>query len=159
MARQLNQGTVKSFSRRNRWGFLHLENGEELWFHFGAGRYPLIKDGQSDYGKPTTPWIGGKVLPLPFPEKGDLILFERGVGKKGPKAVRWTFQYLLVEAWIRYEDDQAKCPYCPHKNGVHRGGVCMEDCTCGDEILEIMPEEEPREINVGGHPSGFKIYE
>lgn len=129
---QFHHGTVKWFDRVKRFGVIEMDNGGTILFKFKHGRWPAIVDGKAAYAGSTIPYLGGRSLPMPDPERGDPVFFEIANGDQNrPLAIPWTFEYELIEAWMKYEDDESKCPHCPHKMGEHPKGICTHGCDCG----------------------------
>ncbi|MCJ7793288.1 MAG: cold shock domain-containing protein [Candidatus Marinimicrobia bacterium] len=82
----LETGVVKFFDGRDnkRYGFLRLDSGEEIFFHFNDGM--SIKA-----GKCAPEWCDPpKGKRLWDPQANDLLVFERSEGNRGPKASPWT---------------------------------------------------------------------
>ncbi len=80
----MESGIVKFFDSRDnkRFGFLRLESGEEIFFHFNDGEN--LEEGDEE-----PQFCGGR--PGHDPQKGDRLVFERNHGYKGPKAAPWGF--------------------------------------------------------------------
>lgn len=80
----MEKGFVKFFDNRDnkRFGFLRLETGEEIFFHFNDGAVPQAGVGQ--------PELVEGVLKRE-PRKYDSVVFERSHGRKGDKASPWAF--------------------------------------------------------------------
>ncbi len=76
MATAIEQGTVKFFDVREpkRFGFLKLESGEEIFFHY----HDQVVGGRS---------LGWEQT---FPKPGDVIFFVRSNGQRGTKASPWV---------------------------------------------------------------------
>lgn len=90
----METGTVKFFDNRDnkRFGFLSLDNGEEIFFHYNDGA--AVKRG---LGRVVFDERSGLSRD---PRKGDRIAFERDRGRRGVKACPWTFadDYQRVNA-------------------------------------------------------------
>ena len=80
----METGSVKFFDSRDnkRFGFLRLESGEEIFFHFNDGEN--IEAGENE-----PLFCGGKMKREP--KKGDRLVFNRNFGHKGPVAAPWGF--------------------------------------------------------------------
>jgi len=88
------KGAVKFFDSRDnkRFGFIRLESGEEIFFHFNDGR-------NMEAGKDRPEWCDpprGKRLW--DPKANDVLVFERTIGNQGPKASPWTHEQLYLRA-------------------------------------------------------------
>ncbi len=92
----MEHGTVKFFDSRDnkRYGFISVEGGEEIFFHFNDGQ-PFMAIADRD-----EPIFGGKFgqklqeifsIPARDPRPGDKIFFIRCRGRKGYKACPWGF--------------------------------------------------------------------
>lgn len=88
------KGVVKFFDSRDnrRFGFLRLESGEEIFFHFNDGMSMRAGKDQPEWCDPPP----GKRLW--DPKANDVLVFERKMGKKGPKASPWTHEMLYENA-------------------------------------------------------------
>ena len=78
-------GTVKFFDSRDnkRFGFIDVNGGGEIFFHFNDGE-------NIEAGGDEPRFCGGKLNKEP--KKGDVVIFERKSGYKGPKAAPWGFE-------------------------------------------------------------------
>lgn len=89
----MEAGRVKFFNAQagKRFGFLITDEGIEVFFHYSDGRF--IKEGTSEpeFGKHAIR-INGNKTHLADPQKGDVIVFERVPGWKGPKASPWGYE-------------------------------------------------------------------
>lgn len=92
-------GTVKFFdSRRDkRFGFIRLESGEEIFFHYNDGEFIEAGNNSPKFSGKTTIVLNRKVRHLPDPRKGDILVFERDDGRKGPKASPWGYYSYWLE--------------------------------------------------------------
>ena len=88
----IEKGIVKFFNpaEGKRFGFVHTESGEEIFFHFGDGAQVAL--GYGFRGEIHPDFVSGK-SPNRDPKKGDELVFERLQGRKdkGPKATPWAF--------------------------------------------------------------------
>jgi hypothetical protein len=97
----MESGYVKFFDTREGklFGFLVDEMNNELWFHHSDGRDLLLT-------------VTGEVKPkqssslLPFPKKGDQLVFERGRNAKGPKAAQWGFKSAYDHLKLEWKKTQ-----------------------------------------------------
>ena len=160
MDNQFKLGKVIWFNPQKRYGFLENLRGSQIFFHFNDGRFVEVKEGILVYGEPTVLGFNNRCSSLPDAKPGDIIRFEFTKGSKGrPKASPWCYDYMFVETLLNFERDNELCPNCGHRERDHAGALCMEPiCHCGDEAYE-HDDDEPREVNLGGDPGGFKIYE
>jgi hypothetical protein len=103
-----NQGVVKFFDAREgkRFGFLKLENGNDLFFHFNDGQ--VIVDGKKapEFSGSAVIEVNGKTRGLRDPRPDDILLFEPIYGNKGPKASPWGY----LSHWTRAEEIIAARP-------------------------------------------------
>jgi len=80
-------GVVASYNPQKGYGFLRLEEtGEEIFFHINDGRSPKVKGGQIELSS------RGKQLMTPI--QGEVIVFQRTMDPRGPRAIRWTYRTL-----------------------------------------------------------------
>lgn len=97
-------GVVKWFDSREtkRFGFLKLESGEEIFFHFNDGRHSEVRDGQVQLSEGATIVYQGKTRRLRQPKPDDVILFTRSWGSRGFKAAPWGYKasWEICEQWI-----------------------------------------------------------
>lgn len=95
---KMETGTVKFFNNNpgKLFGFLLTLQGE-VFFHFnnGCGVRPPVRG----FDKPFL--VSDDNRNLPMPKKGDRLVFERGVGKKGPKADSWAFEEDYKRAQLK----------------------------------------------------------
>ena len=174
MNKDLEYATVKWFDPQKRFGRLYVEvkgvrTGEELFFHFGDGRWVDIVDNKEVFTTPTRPFNSSNgrgvsktiQLPLKFPISGDRIFFVRAKGSQDrPKASPWCFVTDAEDASMYYAAKESLCD-CGHKAKDHAGNFArcmMPGCHCGDEAYE-REEEEYHEVNLSGNVRGFTIYE
>ena len=157
MDNRFKLGKVIWFNPQKRYGFLEDLRGSQIFFHFNDGRFVEVKERMLVYGGPTVLGFNNTCSSLPDPKPGNIIRFESTKGSKGrPKASPWCYDYMFVETLLNFERDNELCS-CGHKILDHAGALCMS-CKCGTEEYE-HDEDEPREVNLGGDPGGFKIYE
>lgn len=88
-----DQGVVKFFDSRKekRYGFLILEDGTEIFFHFNDGQIILPGEEEPEFSGKSTMVIKGKPMGLRDPQKDDKIVFHRSPGYKGDKASPWDY--------------------------------------------------------------------
>jgi cold shock CspA family protein len=89
----MQKGTVKFFLPQNskRYGFIIVEDGSEIFFHFNQGE---------EFRAGTTKPIFSGRMQTRDPKTEDEVLFEIKIGRNGPKADPWGFaeDYERVEA-------------------------------------------------------------
>ncbi len=131
---ELIKGNVVWFNEGKKYGFIHycLDDGSEreIFFHWNDGA-DIIYDG-FDLN------LNDLDINSKFPKKDDSILFAVGRGSKDrPKAFPWCFESDYLKAKTEFD----------------------EDPSWSDEEEDHWEENEPREVNLGDSPEGFKIYE
>jgi cold shock CspA family protein len=95
----METGFVKFFDSRDnkRFGFITVDGGGEIFFHFNDGRN--LRPGE------TEPYFG-EGLPSADPRKDQRVVFNRSSNKKGDKASPWGF----AEDYDRAKEKIAKRP-------------------------------------------------
>ena len=144
-------GIVKFFDSRDnkRFGFIKLESGEEIFFHFNDGRVATSEvDGWIHWLRPDEVYRSY----LEYPKIGDRLMFERTQGKKGPKASPWTTEKYYKEA-----SDQLWCPCGHHARDHERDAYCVK-CDCQQFGEEGEPEQYT-EVWFTEPPMGHHGYE
>lgn len=99
-----NLGTVKFFDSREtkRFGFLKLDDGTEIFFHFNDGQIIRAGGQVPEFTGKSTVVVDGRPRGLRDPRLDDKIVFFRTSGTRGDKASPWGFQsqWLAAEATI-----------------------------------------------------------
>jgi len=118
----IETGIVKFFDSRDnkRYGFIVLDSGEEIFFHYNDGRIPGANICGLDWYMPN---IDSETV-LDYPKAGDRLFFERSKAKKGPKASPWTSQEYYKET-----SEKMWCP-CGHHLEDHDGYSYCRECDC-----------------------------
>lgn len=70
---------------------------EELFFHYGNGTFVNTLRNKPRFGE-ASKRESGKTKRLRSPQKGDMIVFVRGMSNGRSKAVKWAF----AEPWIKH---------------------------------------------------------
>lgn len=101
-------GTVKFFDAREtkRFGFLRLESGEEIFFHFNDGQFIVAGGSYPEFSGKATIVRDGKTKRLRDPKVDDKLVFRRSMGSKGDKAAPWGY----LTQWEATEQLIAKRP-------------------------------------------------
>lgn len=89
----MNTGTVKFFDSRpeKRFGFIIPDQpGQEIFFHLGDGQRVIP-------GKVAPEFIANR-QPTRIPQQGDRVVYNVGLGAKGPKASPWGYEKEYQEA-------------------------------------------------------------
>jgi len=94
---------VKFFNAAKKYGFLKLDDGEELFFHFNDGEFIIAGEKKPKFSGRAKLVIRRKPRGLKDPGRDDFIVFYRSTGSKGPIASPWGFQshYARAEAVIK----------------------------------------------------------
>lgn len=141
MSDELRSATVVWFNTEKHYGFARDEWGQQIFFHLNDGRHCFVDKGELKlYAR--SPESFGKYHLVPEPVAEDIILYKVAIGSKGrPKASPWTYQYMQVDAWLDYEQDQIPCSACGHLMEEHSGAECQHDgCHCGEEDFDFDNE-------------------
>lgn len=129
---KVETGTVKWFnaSEGKRFGFIQLESGEEIFFHFNDGQY--IEVTFDDINGARTKFTGkgtrvaeGKTRRLRDPKQDEVIVFERTQGPKGDKASPWGYNatWQRGEQFITDKDNQEKFAKVVREAAEHRKAI------------------------------------
>ncbi len=89
------KGPVKFFDSRpeRRFGFIRLETGGDLFFHFNDGQIIVPGGSEPEFsGKSMTTDKQGRQCGLRDPRIGDILVYQRSSGSQGPKAYPWGYQ-------------------------------------------------------------------
>lgn len=148
----VEKGRVVHFDSRDskRYGFIHLDSGEEIFFHYNDGR--IAADGG---------WSGlcwdmpnrSSNTVLDYPNVGDTVYFIRSPGKKGPKASPWTAEEYYLQAV-----ENRWCPCGHHILDHEHYGFCLK-CGCPDFGTSPDEWETLTEVSFTEGPMGHKGYE
>lgn len=121
MKLRIETGVVKFFDGRDnkRFGFIVLESGEEIFFHYNDGRAPFVSRNALNWDFPN---VNARTA-LDYPLAGNRLYFERAKGSNGrPKASPWTSQE-------HYEKEALICS-CDHHISEHHFGSNCGKCDC-----------------------------
>lgn len=101
-------GTVTFFNPQEskRFGFLRLESGDKIFFHFNDGRLIVPGEDSPVFSGANAFIHKGQRKPLPDPKTGDKIVFRRTEGRKGDKALPWGYE----DNWLAAEQKIANRP-------------------------------------------------
>lgn len=121
----IEQGEVKFFDNRNgkRFGFLIVHEGgvpteEEIWFHFNDGEFIVAGGKDPKFSGKATSEHEGKTARLRDPKRGEVLVFQRSLGRKGDKASPWGY----LPNWQEAEEIIANRPmYRVFKHQGFRG--------------------------------------
>jgi cold shock CspA family protein len=87
------KGTVKFFDARDnkRFGFLTLEDGKEIFFHFNDGQYIVAGNASPEFSRKDPMFPDDDEIIISEPKQGDTIIFQRSQSRKGDKASPWGY--------------------------------------------------------------------
>jgi len=159
----MERGTVKFFDSRDnkRFGFIRLESGEEIFFHFNDGEHftndgedPVFTGSGERTGKDRQRYV------LRDPKKGDELVFERGLGSEDrDKACPWGYgnTYDKYVEWLENRPVFRLVKETTNRFGEYNHGkkpvVEQETLWEGQNILELStefprPRDHRRDLHV-----------
>lgn len=151
----IETGIVKFFDGRDnkRFGFIVLESGEEIFFHYNDGMIAAAGESCLVWYTPNR----NSRTALDYPKSGERLYFQRAKGSKGPKASPWTSEKYYKEAL-----EDLICP-CGHHKTEHSlgGGESCEKCECPrfGEPFENWYTDSLTEVWFTEPPGGHRGYE
>lgn len=150
----VEKGRVVHFDSRDskRYGFIHLDSGEEIFFHYNDGRI-ATDEFEAGLGW-EIPTNRSSDTVLDYPRVGDTLYFMRRPGQKGrPKASPWTSEEYYLQAV-----ENRWCP-CGHHIDDHDCGRSCLKCECPDFGTPSESWETFTEVSFTEGPMGHKGYE
>lgn len=140
---EYQHGTVKWFDgmEGKRFGFIVMEDGREIFFHYNGGYYFYVT---TLLGRGREIEITRKAEPLPDPKPGDRVVFRIGRGRKGEKAVPWGYEsdYQTQLEILNFP----MCRIVKHTFNFREGGATGRDRV----VFRGYLEELDRWLDAGG---------